>query len=398
MKELKRDYYLIGPTPNVISTLSIIDNVFFSKYSFGIFSKRKYQVQLQKLYYLFGINIPFHKTVDELNEVQRIQIELLIAYVSKKQYVILHQFSTMFSEEEMEEVIPVIMKLHKLGITMIVVDRFERFIYKITDKVYIMRNGTAVDVLAGAVLNERTVTKIFSPYIRMGEMSVSEDEQFLGRVLMRGIGIETKMIRGMDFEIHQGELLKLYYTRRKLAEDFCGLFTGRTQMLSGRITWTAENREERKERLGIIYADSYHKVLFSNQTVEFNLMYPVMTKTTKILWSNKYLNYIKQLLAEELPEDIYQKKVEEISYDMKLSLICAKWYLYRPEILLFVKPFPSFYYDGDKLTEHWIKKMVSRGISVIALDSNWPSYIELPGKIENLDNYGNGVNFSGQLY
>lgn len=389
LKDLKKDYYIIGPAPNVISTLSIIDNVFFSKYSFGIFSRRKYQVQLQKLYYLFDITIPFQKTIEALNEVQRIQIELLIAYVSKKQYVILNQFSAMFSEEEMEELIPVIMKLHKLGITIIVVDRYERFIYRITDKVYIMRNGTAVDMLEGSVLNEYTVTKIFSPYIRLGEAAASEEKQMTGKVLMRGVNIETRMIKKLDFEIHQGEIWKLYYTRRKLAEEFCGLFTGRTQLLSGEVSWIGKKGSAEKNRLGIIYADSVHKLLFTNQTVEFNLMYPVMKKTTKILWSKKYLDYIKKMLSEELPEEIYKKKVDEISYDMKMSLICAKWYLYRPRILLFAKPFPSFYYEGDKLMEHWIKKMVSQGISVIALDSNWPSYIELPGKTDNLDRCGN---------
>lgn len=387
LKELKKEHSIIGPVPDVIQTLSIIDNVFFSQYAFCIMEKRGYQTKLQKLYYLFDIQIPFQKTVEELTLVERVQIELLAAYVSGKKYVILYQFSSIFSADEMDLLVPVIMKLHMLGTAIIVVDSYERFIYRITDKAYIMKNGTAVDFLSGEALNEYAVTKAFCPYLQPGGEGFRDEKMASGQTVLTAERIETKLLKGLSFVLREGEILKVCYTNRKLAEDFSGLFTGDKKIQSGSLNWKLCGGMGEEKRVGIIYADSVHKVLYPDKTVEFNLLYPVMKKTRKLFWSPKYLRYMKQLLADELPEDIYKKKVRDIDYTAKLSLVCAKWYLYRPHILLYVKPFPSFYYEGDKLTERWIKKIAARGTGIIALESNWPSYIELAGAAKNLDYY-----------
>ncbi|MDO4275717.1 MAG: hypothetical protein Q4D16_18765 [Eubacteriales bacterium] len=392
LKYLKKQHSIIGPVPNVIHTLSIIDNVFFSQYSLCIMRKRVYQTKLQKLYYLFDIHIPFQKTVEELSVVERVQIELLAAYISKKKYVILSQFSSMFSADEMELLVPVIMKLHMLGTAVIVVDSYERFIYRITDKAYIMKNGTAVDFLSGESLNEYAVTKAFCPYVspgsdRLGQDKLYEEMQVSGKAVLSADQVETKLLKKLNFVLREGQILKVCYTDRKLAEDFAGLFTGQTALKSGNMVWKGPESSQGKPRVGVVYADSVHKVLYPDHTVEFNLLYPVMTKTSRLFWSEKYLKHMKQLLAEELPEEIYGKKVRDIDDTSKLSLVCAKWYLYRPDILLYVKPFPSFYYEGDKLTEKWMKKIAARGTGVIALESNWPSYIEISGIAKNLDHY-----------
>lgn len=387
LKKLKKEHCVIGPVANVISTISIIDNIFFSEYSFCIRHNRKYQTRLQKLYFLFDIQIPFTKKIQELTLVERVQIELLAAYVSKKKFVILYQFSTMFTEKEMEQLLPVIEKLHDLGIAIIVEDSFERFIYNITDKVYILRKGNVVDCLSGKALNEYAVTKAFGMYGNIQEQQEDKETSVSKSMVMRMDQVETKLLKHLDFQLYEGDIFKICYADRPLAEDFSSVFVDERNILSGKIEWKSTAKNFKKSRVGIIYADAVHKVLFFDQTVEFNLLYPAMMKNPKLLRSKSHLQYIRSLLKDEFPQEILHKKVKDVDPVVRISLVCAKWYLYRPDLLLYVKPFPSFYYDGDKKAEYWIKKIAAGGTAVIVLDSNLPSYINLPGKIQNLEPY-----------
>src|SRR5215218_3191894 len=190
------------------SHLSIAENLYMGREPgrFGFVNRRAESQEARGLLERVGLHTDPDRTVSGLTvaEMQRVEIAKALAIDAK--VVIMDEPTATLAEKEIEGLFEVIRDLQSHGIAILYISHRLDEIFRIADRVTVMRDGKIVDTLPIDDLDEDKLVRLMVG--RDIENLYPKTEVEIGDVVLRAEGITRgRVLKDCSFEVRSGEIL-----------------------------------------------------------------------------------------------------------------------------------------------------------------------------------------------
>jgi len=192
----------------LIPTFSVLENVFLGLKSdrYPLPDSNQATQRVQALAEDFGLNVPLSMKVGKCTVGQQQKVEIIKALYRGARILILDEPTAVLIPQEIEELLKLVEKLRKDGVTIIFISHKLKEVLKVSDRITVMRRGkliktvntyqtTATD-LAELMVGEMVDLAITKEKSRPGEVTLAIEDAYiedeLGTLKLNGLNLALK--------------------------------------------------------------------------------------------------------------------------------------------------------------------------------------------------------------
>jgi ribose transport system ATP-binding protein len=376
----------------LVPALSVAENIFLGNYSgssllvdFNDMNERARQA-LQRI----GVDIPVQKPVYELTVGYQQIVEITRSLVHNAKLLIMDEPTAPLTKNEVEQLTNIVQSMKEQGITIIYISHRLEEVFKLADRVSIMRDGSYITTLDVQNTNMQEMIKLMVG--RELTESFPPREHPLGEEVLRVENLSGNGIQNISFSLHKGEIL-----------GFAGLLgCGRTetmQMLYGVAKKTQgsvylRNRpldiqttsQALKEKIGLIPEDRKRNGVFLSMPIVWNTSISCI-KQKLMKWGLIVDKEKERNLAEDYKDKLQIKTpsidqlVQNLSGGNQQKVAVSKVLAIDPEIMIFDEPTRGIDVGAKQEMYNLIRSMVNEGKAVLLISSEMEEVIGLSDRI-----------------
>lgn len=378
---LGREFAVIEKKSKLLTSLSVMENICIFADKDNIVRKRKYYGMTKKYLEYFDIAVQPDKPVQSLAAKERVEIELVKAYVENKSVIVLADLTGFIQENELGQIYRLLLKLQQKGQSFVLMETLDDIVFSWTNQLLIIKNGKDLGCFEPAFVDRQTLYTFLSgrqdgpekrPEIRHGLDGAMD----AGDMVFRMEKVCTSRLQNISFTAGRGEIVKIFFANAGNVEDFREIFMDGSRIVSGRV-YVGEHpvrcrniREWRRQGLRYSAEMPYKSMLVRDMTVVDNFMLELSGKV-KFLWLlPKYKRSVYQYIDSILGEGMANRKLRNLSPDVLQKIGLGKYYLAAPKVLICENPFQEVDLHIREVTLEMFGKLQERGITIIALITN----------------------------
>lgn len=381
---------LIDKKSKLVDTITIEENVFlFSDPSFFV-KKRKYENRFASLKEKLGINLSASKKLSEITSKDRIMIELMRAYVEKKNLVILDDLSGYLQKKEVEEIFSVLLNLYQFGMTFLVRIGFEDEYLQKINRITAIKNNKTISVIEPQNKDMQT----FARRLYFNENTTKRNTKKKmysfhfkqGKPIMEFQNVSSPILQNITFSVSQGELLKIHCYDDLSCTQIVSLLKGEIKPISGCIFFQDSLYKARDVysaiHQGVCFIEecAYDSMLFYNMSIVDNLGIPCCGKIKNFWMFPKYPESIVKQLENKMREISLNSQIKNQKSYTLLQIVYYKWLLYSPKVIVCINPFTDVDIYMREIVIDMIHQYLERGIAVILVTSNYYTMDKFEGE------------------
>lgn len=192
-------------------TLSVEENILLgAEPRWGIFidlAERRQRVRAALS--RFGFDLDLDIAVSRLSRAQQQMVEMAKALLTEPKLLILDEPTASLSEKETEALFELVDNLRQQGVSIIYITHRIKEIYRISDRITVMRDGQFIETVETAAVNEEQLVQLMTG--RKFEAFYPEIAYKPGARLLslEGISSSDGSIHDVDLQVHAGEVVGL---------------------------------------------------------------------------------------------------------------------------------------------------------------------------------------------
>ncbi|HEX3016960.1 MAG TPA: ATP-binding cassette domain-containing protein [Caproicibacter sp.] len=372
---------LINKKSSLVNSISVEENIFlFSDSSFFI-NRKKYKNEFSLLQENLGINLPVGQKPSELSPKDRIQIELMRAYIEKKKLVILDDLSGYLQRNEIEEIFSVLLKLQKFSMTFLVRIGFEDEYLQKIGRITAIKNSKTISIIEPEKSDMQAVTRRL--YFNESSIKLNTKKKVQsfpaknGPTILEFQNVSTSVLQDISFALDQGKLLKIHCYDELSCSQIVDLLKGEIKPESGYIFYQSSLYKAKDLysaiHQGVCFMEecAYDSMLFYNMNIIENLGIPCCEKVGNFWMLRKYSeSIVKQLKSKIRNISLNSPLKGQKSYVLQ-QIAYYKWLLYFPKVIVCINPFTDVDIYMRERAIDMIHQYLERGIGVIIVTSNY---------------------------
>lgn len=389
---------LIYQERQIAEHLNVAENVYMGnlpkKGTFVDFDKL--HKNTQKLIVELGLPIRSTDKAKDLSVAMQQMVEIMKAYSRDPKVLIFDEPTASLSDTEAEGLFKLIENLKSKGIIIIYISHRMKEIFRITDRIVVLKDGCFVKEMYTKETNEeqlielmvgRPIGSVFSEL----NASNAQDE-----VVLEVSGLNNKLLKDINFYLKKGEIL-----------GFFGLVgAGRTELM--RAVFGADPRQEGKIclrgceikineprdaiRLKVAYCSEDRKSegIIPMRSVKENISLVVVKKFLKgLLVKNKMeSSFVADKIKKfNIKTSSQNKPIIELSGGNQQKALLARWLSLDPDIIILDEPTKGIDVGAKEEIYRMIRDISAKDVSVILISSELPEIIGLSDRIIIMRNY-----------
>ena len=375
--------------------LTVAENIYLGNVPLkhGVFvDEEKMYTDTQKLLSKIRVskNIQPTTIVKNLSIAERQMVEIIKALSRKVDILVLDEPTASLTNREIDDFFELIYSLRQQGVSIIYVSHRIEEIWKLADRITILRDGECIWTKA---LNETDYDDVVSTMVgRQIDDIYPPNNLQAGNIVLSVEHLSTKngMVKDLSFELRQGEILGFYGLVGSGRSEAMQAILGLLERSSGTITYQGKqidlHNPKEAQKMGIVLTPESRKDqgLILRQTIDFNITLPHLDeiihgirldrpKNTKIVDG-----YCKKL---NVKTPSYEQYVKNLSGGNQQKVILAKWLSANPKVLILDEPTRGI----DIGTKHDIYELMlnlaQNGLAVIFISSELPEIVGISNRV-----------------
>jgi ribose transport system ATP-binding protein len=371
------------------SHLSIAENLFMGREPgrFGFVNRRAESEEARGLLERVGLRTHPDRLVSTLTvaEMQRVEIAKALAIDAK--VVILDEPTATLAEREIEDLFGVIRDLTSAGIAILYISHRLDEIFRIADRVTVMRDGRIVDTLAVEELDEDELVRLMVG--RDIENLYPKTEVEIGDVVLRAEGITRgNVLKDCSFEVRSGEILGLAGLvgagRTELARAVFGadpIDSGRVE-LEGRELHIKNPRDAIDAGIGYLTEDRKSEGLALELGIHKNITLanlPTRFGFINLEAEREVARRRRDQLNIRTPS--IRRKVQVLSGGNQQKVVVAKWLETEAKVLFFDEPARGIDVGAKAEMFGLIEDLAKEGRAIVLISSYLPELLNMCDRI-----------------
>ncbi len=369
--------------------LSVAENLFLGREPAraGLVNRREERNRARELLERVGLDINPNRLVSSLTVAEQQRVEIAKALAIQAKILILDEPTATLAEKEIESLFEVIRDLKSHGIAILYISHRLDEIFRIADRVTVMRDGRIVDTLPVGELDEDKLVRMMVG--RDIENLYPKAEAEIGDVVLRVEGITRgDVLKDCSFEVRAGEIL-----------GFAGLVgAGRTELAravfgadpidSGRIE--LDGREIRIKSpqaaidagIGYLTEDRKGEGLALQLGVDKNI-----TLATLPAWAGLVNLKAERETAQHRSDQLnirtpsIRRRVQMLSGGNQQKVVVAKWLETNAKVLFFDEPARGIDVGAKAEMFSLIGDLAKEGRAIVLISSYLPELLNMCDRI-----------------
>ncbi|MGI6006824.1 MAG: hypothetical protein ACOX8E_04940 [Ruminococcus sp.] len=375
---LKDTVRVINRQERCVPQLKVKENVFVVQQGISWWrSVRKLCTPAGKLFEFLECPIDPEETTGNLPPLQRKAVELIHAYVSGKKLIVLADMDEFFTEETMPLFFQLVIRLKNLGMDFLIVSNNTKVLFRYTEYMYIFAHGRTRHRILRSHYDLELLYSVMLEEVKQN--SICENCTAGSREVLKFDQVETRYGVKLDFVVHEREIVNYVSSDYESWRMPAAVLSGEEAVKKGCIYVMGEKfsphmfSDAAQNGIGILEENSHEAGMYLEGSVLDNILMLVSGKIGLNGFSSKYVTSLeKELLSagaftrDELYQSIYLASSHTIQ---KMSYFC--WIMFRPKVMICLRPFSSADYTIQKLTCDLIQTAVRHGIAVLILSMSF---------------------------
>ncbi|MEP3279854.1 MAG: sugar ABC transporter ATP-binding protein [Stappiaceae bacterium] len=340
---------------------------------------------LERLNCSFGSRI----LVGDLSIANKQMVEIARALTVDAKAVIFDEPTASLTDAEKVVLFEVIEDLRAQGVGIVYISHRMEEIFKISDRISVLRDGSYRGTLDTSDTDEDEVTRLMIG--RSLDLSRNIEHLELGAIALEVRGLSCgNLFQDINFKVHAGEVLGFYGLvgagRTEIAETLFGLRTptAGTLLLQGQelrihspvdaiangISLVPEDRKEQGLVLGMNCRDNITLPQVDDLTAG-----PFVSDGAEIAIFDQYRDKL------EIKTPSWRQTAGNLSGGNQQKIVIGKWLSMRPNVLIVDEPTRGIDVGSKSEIHNLIRDLAKQGYAVIVISSEMPEVLRVSDRV-----------------
>ena len=377
---------------NVMFDLTVEENLFMGKEihgKFGICDKKAMQKKAQEALNILGVNISPKTVMAELSVGQQQMVEICKALMADAKVIIMDEPTAALTQSETVALFKVIESLRKKGVSMVYISHRMEEIFKLCDRITVLRDGSYIGVKNIPETNMNEIVKMMIGR-EIGERYPSRNVK-IGKEVLKVKELTRKgTFHDVNFSVRAGEVLGVSGLmgagRTEIMQAIFGnlSYESGTIEIDGKEVKISNPRQAMEHGIGFITEDRKTEGLMLDKSIRENISLCNLRRISKSSVISREAE--KNMVAEAI-KDLHIKcfgsyhECNNLSGGNQQKVVLAKWILTNPKILILDEPTRGVDIGAKKEIYSIINKLAAQGVAIIMVSSELPEVLGMSDNI-----------------
>ena len=384
---------------SLVKELTVGENIFLGREPnrFGVINWAELYQKAGKLLQDLHLAIDPRTPVGNLGIGQQQLVEIAKALSQKAKILVLDEPTAALTESEVETLFAILEKLRARGVGMIYISHKLGEVFRMSDRITVLRDGKTVGTNARADLN---IEKIIALMVgrEVGDIFPKTNHQFGETALeiknLNAFDLDNpnkKLVDNVSFNVRKGEGLGIAGLmgagRSELLMSIFGAWQGKTAgeiYVENRQIFIETPADAIRHGIGFVTEDRKRLGLILDQTVLNN-----MTLAGLADLSGRFITHRRRekTFGEKARKDLRVKTssvetiVGTLSGGNQQKVVLAKWLLTNPKILFLDEPTRGIDVGAKQEIYANINELAKQGLAIVLVSSELPEVLGLSDRI-----------------
>ncbi|MGI9501447.1 MAG: sugar ABC transporter ATP-binding protein, partial [Geminicoccaceae bacterium] len=339
----------------------------------------------------FGIDIDVTAPLGDYSTAIQQLVAIARAVSLKTRLVIMDEPTSSLDDREVEVLFEVIGNLKKDGVSVLYVSHYLDELFRICDRVTIMRDGQTVGVKA---IGETTKLDLIADMLDrdIDELEAEGLTEFgggnvdLGERLLKATKIATGLrLRDVDLTVHRGEIVGLGGLLGSGRTETARALFGVDRLTKGDIALhddkaTPENPTQAiAAGIGFLSEDRKADGIIPDMSVRENLTLALLPKLTRNgqIQTNKERELVERFINTlGIKTASMEQPIRELSGGNQQKVLLARWLATEPDLLILDEPTRGVDVGAKLEIQAIIRDFVKKGFGVLLISSEFEELVE----------------------
>jgi L-arabinose transport system ATP-binding protein len=337
--------------------------------------------------------LPTNLMGDMLSSAQRQLVEIMRALKSDVRVLALDEPTSSLTDEEVDRLFTLVRRLRAEGVAIIYVSHRINEILRLADRVAVMRDGKLVAVRPAKELTQGEIVRLMVGR----ELSdvFRRNPAVQDRVVLKVEGIRSDWHKGIDFEIHAGEVVGFAGLVGAGRTELAKVIFGELPRTDGRII--VDGREAPitsptaaiRHGIGLAPEDRKREGLVLIRSVIENASLAILSRLTRFGFVQRGLErriaseFVRRLAVKTPSLD---QEVGKLSGGNQQKVVLARWLAARPKVLILDEPTRGIDVGAKAEIYRLIDELANEGLGIMFISSELPEILGLSDRIYVMQN------------
>lgn len=372
--------------PGLFPDLSAAENIFAGqpkRTRLGTLDHGAMLDEAQRLLDLLGLHRPARTLAGDLRVSEQQIVEIARALAADAKVLILDEPTAALTSSEVDRLFEVIDTLRTRGVAMMFVGHRLEEIFRVSDRITVLRDGALVDTVATAATTEEAVVRLMVGRT-LGSL-YDREPSALGDVVLETRGLSSRgRFDGIDLMVRAGEVVGMAGLVGSGRTEIARALFGIDRPTSGSILLGGERVAIRTPaqaiELGIAYVseDRRGQSIVEDFSILDNATLPSIGRTTRwgLIRRRAELALVTGPLERmRLKFSDYLQPIRTLSGGNQQKVVLAKWLATNPRLLILDEPTQGIDIQAKAEVHRIIAELSAQGIAILLISSDMPELL-----------------------
>jgi len=373
---------------SLVESLSVAQNVFLGETQGPLVSKAEVEKRAAQIFESMKVPLDPAIQVRKLSPAKKQLVEIAKALSRNARLLIMDEPTAPLSAAEVETMFELIGRLKERGVTIIYISHRLEEIFRIADRVTVLRDGRYIETLPTAQTNRQTLISL---------MVGRELKEHYPRHAPPGseVVLEVKHMSGLgdediSFTVRRGEILGIAGLVGSGRTELASLIYGAVPKDQGEVWIGGKKRDIRSPHqaleygIGLIPEDRKHQGCILNAGVRFNISLSIFDRLARFFVvdtrAQKSLarTYVEKF-AIRTPS--LEQPVRNLSGGNQQKVVLAKTLAANTDILIFDEPTRGIDVGSKQEIYNLMVDLVNQGKTILMISSDMPELLGMSDRL-----------------
>ena len=376
---------------SLIPALTVTENIFlgqeWSKH--GLSDKKRMRERVQSLIDHYGFDLDPDAVVESMGMAQRQMVEILKALAFKAKLIIMDEPTSSLSASESEKLFETIDSLRKRGAGILYISHRLEEVYRLADRLTVMRDGKIVGVLKKGEIEPRVVTSMMIGREISGEEQTGSSKRHEDNCLEVMNLSYSHMLSDVCFKAYGGEILGIGGLVGSGRTELIRCIFGAAKRSGGTITLNGKPVSQKIKRnirggFGYVPEDRRVEGLIPVLTMERNITIASYDRLAKIglVGRRKEINWADKAIRDyDIRPPIRNLHAMNLSGGNQQKVILGRWLSRNPQLLLLDEPTVGVDVGVKMDLYKLLRELADKGAIVVMVSSDLAELVYLSDRV-----------------
>jgi ribose transport system ATP-binding protein len=373
---------------NLVDSLSAAENIFLGEKIGRFVDHRILEERALELFKRFDVKIDPKRPVMYLSPAEKQIIEISKAIYKQARIIIMDEPTSPLTNKEADRLLNIVKELKQSGITIIYITHRLDEVYKICDRVTILRDGKKINTLN---LSDTTKKTLIELMVGREVQNTERHETYVSDVEMLKVEhLYGNGLKDINFSLRKGEILGFFGLVGAGRTELMRMIFGADHKIKGN-TYVKEQLVDIKSPekamslgIGLIPEDRKEQGCFLEMSVKWNIVVTSLKSISKVLFVDTTKEQdISSQMIDSLRIKTYgsSQLVKNLSGGNQQKVAISKMLALKSDILIFDEPTRGIDVGARFEIYQLMIELVKQGKSIIMVSSDMEELIGMSDRV-----------------